>query len=762
MLTAIIDYKQSQRRLIICDHDSNIPYWIATLTMLFPLKLAHSLEFTTYTYEPDESNLRLCATPSVGTRFAFSELHRNFSYYIFDFINNKHSSIENKYEFYQLVPLHLAKDLGNTPGFSNLPSYSSAKPNLTTFHHFLALFDYVQINAEIDIAYHLFCLTHAHHETISLQQLIPAIQFANTYASKPILGPFFPNIRQNLENIKPKIDLNSAEIISLFVLQVAQQTPPFRQQAYQFCLTLLDSLIIEKNITRQAAFQLNDSLRAFEKNKYCHEFLEQTLNSKRLNQCYLHFANRPDLAEIYLTSTVKNLLMAGYSWEQSMVNPSFNDFLGNCLAVLLKFPAYLCEALNVARENQEFWVQLFSRAISFTDSNDTLFEALLDYFGSAIPANNAFALRLRLLALEQEEFVFKEFIKLLALAPDKVSFFWHYQKIVFATQPDFAKAYFSQAVKIYLNYIQEIKPTVMASEVRNLNLKFNFNTWIKNIFHQATNDNQSVLLKEPSFESGLVEQQTTECFKLLPHAAILDDETVIFIVQQIEANFPFSPPNVELKQQILLLSQLKKARNIKTSPDITYLMRLAILLQTKKTASLSQFFAQKLDLSGIDRERYQAYLEWILPRLFDLQPTAQEHGMILKSLRVTGIGLERKLIRQYLIHLKQLLRQEKHGNDVLINFMVYYLGFMPNETSLPIVLLHRLFWKDVVDMLTKLSNSYLEDIEDALLAAQGQTDESLEMLKNLQTEIEVQQQHFQVSLDLDFWKKLLRTNKQVF
>ncbi|EDN65174.1 hypothetical protein BGP_6405 [Beggiatoa sp. PS] len=65
--------------------------------------------------------------------------------------------------------------------------------------------------------------------------------------------------------------------------------------------------------------------------------------------------------------------------------------------------------------------------------------------------------------------------------------------------------------------------------------------------------------------------------------------------------------------------------------------------------------------------------------------------------------------------------------------MIYYLVLMPKEKNISMALLHRLFWGDVVNMLTRLPKSALKEIEIAL-SQQVENQEGFEIFKILQQE----------------------------
>jgi len=231
MLTAVLNYEQSHRRVILCDQQENIPYWIGAIQMSFPVILAHTLTFTTYTYDPEGMNALICSTPRNGGRFAFTETQRNFEYYLFDFVQGENSEIEAAYKFNQVV------DIG----------YSISRDNLIAFHDFIDQFSYNAINAEIDAAHDLFTISGTGISDMSYENLISAIQFANAYAPDEVLGHLSERINEITEEISGRADSGAAQVVTEFLFRVARETNEVSHydNAYNFFFHSLRHLIIE-------------------------------------------------------------------------------------------------------------------------------------------------------------------------------------------------------------------------------------------------------------------------------------------------------------------------------------------------------------------------------------------------------------------------------------------------------------------------------------------------------------------------------------
>jgi len=694
MLTTLIDYEQSQmRRLVLCDHYENIGYWIAALQMAFPLKLAHTLKFTTYTHDPEERNLLICSTPPYGTRFAFSDMQRNFSFYIFDFIGNNSSQIESRYGLNQFIKV----------------SYFFSKENLFAFHRFLDLLDYHQIDKNIETAYHLFRISCSRIEDLDNNSIIAALDFANTYAPAQILSHLSESIAQIIDAIADQVDIKTADVVTRFLFKVARQTENNQhlETAYNFFFNALDHLVVYGEITVQLALKFNDTIRSLENGAYCREFVARSIEQlDKMAKTVLANTQTPKQADIYFQVMVTNLIVADLTWEQSIASLNLREFLLGCFDSLFQSKKCFCDALAIATQNNEFFAQLVNLVLTHAGEQDNFVEMISECFTSIVPENEVDAVRIRLVELHQEAFVYNEFIRLLGAAKNKPYFFWSYHKAIFSNNKDFSNQYFSLAVKAYLKYLS-------------------------------------------------AEQVTKQCTKLLSYASLITEDVVLTkVIQQVEQTVPLSSPDSKVERKIRHLSKLKKARNISTSPDITHLAMWAMKIEsTTPEISLSQLFeSEQPQFVGIDIYLYQEYLEWILPSLFNFKPSTEEHGILLNALRVVDeIGFERELILSYVTHLTWVLKKNrKVGREVFMNFMIYYLVFMPKDSQR--VSFHRFFWGDVVDMLVNLPKSYLKEIGAALPQKTG---DWFKNFKALQKEVEDKQ----TTSTIGFFKGILGKGK---
>lgn len=88
MIHAVISYKNEGKRLLICDENENIIMWIAAIGYTLPIEIAKKIDFSTYVYDPSESELQICGVQATGTMYSLSEYQNSNDYFVFDIINN--------------------------------------------------------------------------------------------------------------------------------------------------------------------------------------------------------------------------------------------------------------------------------------------------------------------------------------------------------------------------------------------------------------------------------------------------------------------------------------------------------------------------------------------------------------------------------------------------------------------------------------------------------------------------------------------------
>lgn len=145
MLYALLHYRADSNRsynrnLVICDGHENISYWVGAITMLFSVKLAKSISFSTYEYSPIGCEYRICGAFPVGTDY--NPNNQNKGSFIFDCWNFVFEDI----------------DFGGHKSFYDflVASLLYKKDNLSEFYDFADKFQLNDVGADLEGLYHLY------------------------------------------------------------------------------------------------------------------------------------------------------------------------------------------------------------------------------------------------------------------------------------------------------------------------------------------------------------------------------------------------------------------------------------------------------------------------------------------------------------------------------------------------------------------------------------------------------------------------------
>lgn len=91
MINTVFDCFNTGARIILCDEAENIPLWIGGITRAFPIYIAGEITFTTYTFDPVETDCMICGVASSGTAYSVQSARDYGIFKIFDFINGYYS-----------------------------------------------------------------------------------------------------------------------------------------------------------------------------------------------------------------------------------------------------------------------------------------------------------------------------------------------------------------------------------------------------------------------------------------------------------------------------------------------------------------------------------------------------------------------------------------------------------------------------------------------------------------------------------------------
>lgn len=655
ILSSLLLHEKTHRRLVLCDADENIPYWMASVQMAFTIKLAHQLTFTTYTHDPEGMNYLMTSTSRNGGRFAFSDTQRDYEYYIFDFIQEEKSAVEGDYKFNEIVEV----------------GYSFSEANLKEFHEFLDSFEnYDSVNGEIDAAHYLFEISRIGIGDLDVEAVVAAVSFANSYASPRMLGELSDNIEQVAAKISMNVTFKIAEVMTEFLFKAARENGASHHvlNAYAFFFTALDHLIVSAEEPDKNSSTAFHNVFMMLNREHREELRVRLLDPSRLGTLSEYLSNnrindekRCSLAEIYFTMVVNSVIEMGLSWEKA-ASREFAGFLRDCFNAMADSQRSLTAVLKCISKSERD----FTRLVAFALSETCVDRKLLQFaFSKALQDKNGGSsdrIRSDLVMLGQGEFIFEEFKVRLEKEKFTPDFFWLYQEKVFSKIPEFSAEYFDRSVRFY---------------VANLNSR----------------------------------QSRSEFFRLLEcHRQIKDDVLLKSLVETWE-QYQTPSPSVNKKKNSLI-RMIKESRRIKTTPDITGMITYGNNLQESIKGKRECLHARP-DLDHIDHDRYVKFLKWILPMMLLNIDSPEAHRETLEYLLFNDFELD--VIDRYAACMKKdIKRRRDEGIEVVFNFVIFFLSLdcKKDETF---KILKEPIEKNIINILSTIPNKKLKEFQRNIL-----------------------------------------------
>ncbi|MBS2970687.1 hypothetical protein J9317_18245 [Metabacillus sp. KIGAM252] len=186
MVSGAIEGIQNGKRLIIVDYEDRIPMWFAAIQLSFPLRLAHHLTFTTYTYDPLKSKALLNGAVSEGTALTISEGMMRHQAFVFDFEQERFSQFEKNHDYAEFAVSLLNE------------GWSKTKP----FYDFLEGMNIDSIEGSLSRAKDLYMFFEQSAENVSGGQLAAALEYAEKHAPEQALINMAYSLKNGLEDNK--------------------------------------------------------------------------------------------------------------------------------------------------------------------------------------------------------------------------------------------------------------------------------------------------------------------------------------------------------------------------------------------------------------------------------------------------------------------------------------------------------------------------------------------------------------------------------
>lgn len=290
MIRAVFLGHGTGRSLVIRDSFVNGLFWVACVQKAFPHTHVSKITFSTYQFS--DRNCAAVNATTGETEFDFDEAQRNYQFYMFDFVKNRHSNIaETGPDYAQLVVGWMATD----------------PDRLSEFHAFMQSFEHCGLDQELFWAARLFQLKNRDFEPTS-EEWAAIISFADRFVIAQAREPLLEIMAQNLSWLRTSQDY--AALIRFLAKGAALSgRREHRRLAFGVWLAMVDGLCVAQGAdygpVRTVRQELAGILREYEA-----EMAELFLSDSRLKMLQIQIPrlqHLPGVLEGILSETIESL-----------------------------------------------------------------------------------------------------------------------------------------------------------------------------------------------------------------------------------------------------------------------------------------------------------------------------------------------------------------------------------------------------------------------------------------------------------------------
>lgn len=234
MLAALIHAMENPERVIIVDDKDSIMQWIGAMQMFLPLRNAVKIPFSSYEFQPEGSYAKICGALKEGTIFSADTAMANPKLKIFDCYTGRYPDIDTE----PYAPLLSAAEMA----FGLFDGY------LDPFHAFLDANRYDGVGRPILGAYLLYSMIEQGIDSVSLEQMREAVDFANTYGTEDVHDQLVDRILGS-EDALSGFSLAQADMVCAFLCDTVghARSDQRRGEILLFIQRVLMSLLWQKD-----------------------------------------------------------------------------------------------------------------------------------------------------------------------------------------------------------------------------------------------------------------------------------------------------------------------------------------------------------------------------------------------------------------------------------------------------------------------------------------------------------------------------------
>lgn len=245
MVTSMLKFSSEKKRIIICDEPENVAKWIAALHYALPLDIAKKVNFTTYEFDPELSPSQICGVISEGSRYNVSNYMMSNRHYVFDFINNQYSRVENESVFIDFLDT----------------AFSFSYDSLQDFHEFvLSKTIYRNCDEQYLAAYYLYNLLSESISEITKEQFEAIVLFAEEYLTNDVKQELLNKLVEEQYKIN-KLENDYALLVLGYMMKELSILDVLQQKAIkQMIVDRLIASLSTSGITEKEFMPLYDNI----------------------------------------------------------------------------------------------------------------------------------------------------------------------------------------------------------------------------------------------------------------------------------------------------------------------------------------------------------------------------------------------------------------------------------------------------------------------------------------------------------------------
>lgn len=673
LMQSIIDFNNSGKKIVFCDSAHSIPYLIGAVEMSLPKKLSMQFTFTTYTYNPEDTNYLLCAVDGRGSKFNFNMGQNVYKYNVFNFLEDRNKNVKFNSNFSKLAEI----------------GFTVSKEIFLPFIDFLTQFEYNKLDENIDDCLCLYNMVKKGLEKSDVESVKKAVSFATNYKSIEAYKQLFSELQPNLEKISTEVDVELTEIITKFLFKMSKETGciEHRKIAYEFFFNSIHYLIVDaEEISINTILNLYENIRSLNDE----EFVKRSLEEGRIKELITYMEGaKPRHAKFYFESVLCDVKIFNKNSVEGQLFKLFDSqreenkvltmFLYKCLGILRKHPDYVRDVLNFFKDDYEYCAKIILTIYcKCIDKDNILKELLIDFIVEEGKEKENWKNRMYFYISKDSggsDFLLSIYAFELSKRLSKEKFFINYCNKVFNTLENYKKEKFKEALNLYLNYC---KNDDMCSD--------------------------DITLEE--YEAILNYIIDNSLLKYMDKAFIKK------VISMLENKINSENEGIDY-YTLKKLFNMKKQHKIKTSCSIIELLCIGKELEKYGFRQCADVLKNiKCDYKEMGRDNYERYLKWFLPNICVYLKDDVDHGKVKKALYCIEYG--EVYFEQYMKVIKEIVLGKKYKNllknlnvnpyKILLDFVIFTLKNMYNVQKIA----EEVFNDGVIDILKEASEKKIK------------------------------------------------------